>query len=276
MLRHAEPMSTRIPQPSLRETCRAVDLEFRLGIEACIPLWPLHAERLAEGGCSPAKVAEAVDAVLEALAGYRPEVGTTDSQSPGGTQARPSSRLRVSLLVPPSGRVTAEVVSRLSSLDVPGGPRIAFVRVDGLPALPPGAAKPSDRSYWDDALRRALPAQQAVLVDTEDLVIDGGTASVWAVFGDTMVTPPAPPAIAGVARRYLLRNAHRLGLRVGIAPLTREDAERADELLLTNAFGGAVAARGRGGPVSASVAELFRELWRPRRAADLGEHAGQE
>ncbi|MBE0477007.1 MAG: aminotransferase class IV [Coriobacteriia bacterium] len=220
--------------------------DARRGLPACVPLWPWHRERLAEGGCSEEALATVERRALEALA----------------TRARPApGRLRLSILVTPAGEVDARLSDRLSSLDVPGGPRIALVRVEAPPPLPRAAAKPAERAYWDDAMRRARPAQQAVLVGPDGDVLDGGTATVWALAGGRLVTPPAPPAVAGVARRFLLENASRLGVPVVVEPLLSSALRSAEEVFLTNALGGAVPARGRGGEVASRAAALFGEVW---------------
>jgi hypothetical protein len=52
-----------------------------------------------------------------------------------------------------------------------------------------------------------------------------------------------------------------LPVPVEVRPVTVQEVDDSDEVFLTNAFGGAVAARGRGGPVTAEVVRLFRELW---------------
>ena len=152
---------------------------------------------------------------------------------------------------------------RLSSLDVPGGPVAAFVQVDSPPWLPPGAATPADRSWWDEAQRRAgwAGAHQAIIV-CGDTVIDGGTATVWSVTDGVVTTPPAPDAVAGVARAFLLDALSAAGTPVRVEPLSPRELAKADEAFLTNAFGGAVAVRGRGGPVFDRVAAIFAELWR--------------
>lgn len=231
-------MSAAGPPVALRETCRVVG--------GRVPLWAWHRARLTSGGCSAALLEAAEKAALVAAAGH-----------PG---ARAGQRVRLSLGVGADGAVSAEVSRELSSLDVVGGP--ACVRVDLAEPLdlPPGAAKPLDRSPWDRAQRAAYDAgaHQAVLVGPDGLVIDGGTATVWAVEEGVLVTPPAPPAIAGVARAWLLG---RTGVRTRVEPLAWERFEAAEEALLTNAFGGAAAVRRRGGSVCDTVAGLFAELW---------------
>jgi len=211
-------------------------------------LWTYHRARLLAGGCGEALLAEIDARVAETAANWT---------------GKASNRQRLTVVVAPNGEVEAVVQQRLSSLDVPGGPTASFVEVTSPPWLPPGAAKPTDRRWWDDAQRRARWADghQALIV-CDGHVIDGGTASAWVVSGGGVVTPPAPDAIAGVARAFLLDALEREGVSVRIGPLSVADVQTADELFLTNAFGGAVAVRGRGGPVFERVSELFARMWR--------------
>lgn len=236
------------PPVALRETCRVVP-HGHGGLERRVPLWPLHAARLRSGGCGEEVVARAAACALEAIEAYTGPA---------------SSRLRLTVSVSSGGAVSCEVDRRLSSLDVPGGPVLAPVEVAAPPPLPPAAAKPADRSWWDDAMREAKAAggHQAVLLDAEGLVLDGGTATLWAVIDGTLVTPLSPPAIAGVARRFVLDRASALGLRAQVRPLAWSEVEAAEEVFLTNAYAGAVAARGRGGDVYAAVATSFDALRR--------------
>lgn len=227
---------------ALRETCRLVG--------GRVPLLPYHRARLASGGCGRALL-DAVDReVLEAAAAW---------------EGSESSRVRLTVVVTAEGGIDVSVERRLSSLDVPGGPRIALVDVVAPPMLPPSAAKPADRSEWDDAQRRARAtgADIAVLVDRQGLVIDGGTSTLWLAFGMRVVTPPAPSAVAGVARAFLLDALAREGTPAQVEPVPAEALDEADEVFLTNAFGGAACVRGRGpGPVFTRVAAIFDQMWR--------------
>jgi branched-subunit amino acid aminotransferase/4-amino-4-deoxychorismate lyase len=101
-----------------------------------------------------------------------------------------------------------------------------------------------------------------VIVGPDGCVIDGGTATVWIAEGPVLVTPPAPPAIAGVARAFLLRRAPDILLRIRIEPIPWERFEAADEAFLTNALAGAVPVRGRARYALGAVTEMFEELWR--------------
>jgi len=229
-----------VPDIALRETCRLVS--------GRVPLWRYHRQRLASGGCG-----EGLLTIADALV-QREAAGWTGPDS---------TRLRLTLVITPDAEIDARVQRRLSSLDVPGGPVAVAVEAEGTPPLPLGAAKPADRSWWDEAQRRARAAggDQAIIVSPDGHVLDGGTASVWAVIGDDLLTPPAPAAVAGVARAFLLDACSRVGVPARVAELDVGSLERADELFLTNAFAGAVAVRGRGGRVFAAVAEEFSELW---------------
>jgi len=227
------------PAVALRETCRLVC--------GAVPLWPYHRARLESGGCGP-DVLSAADAVVE-----------REAQAWTGPD---SSRLRLTVVVDGGGAADARVQRRLSSLDVPGGPIAVPVEVDAPPGLPLHAAKPADRSWWDAAQRRARSAggDQAI-VTLGGRILDGGTATVWLVIDGALCTPAAPDAVAGVARAFVLERCSAVGLPVRVGDLTLTDLMRADEVLLTNAFAGAVAVRGRGGPHCERVREEFARIW---------------
>ena len=74
-------------------------------------------------------------------------------------------------------------------------------------------------------------------------VFVGSTATVWLLQGDTLSTPPAPPAVAGVAREAVFDMASDHGLEAVERQLTIADYESADEVFLSNAVGGLVRAR---------------------------------
>ena len=230
------------PALPLRETCRLVS--------GRVPLWPYHRRRLAAGGCGEELLA-ACDEVVE-------------QQASGWTGAG-SSRLRLTLVVSPDHAIDACIQRRLSSLDVPGGPTAVRVDVELAtpPLLPAGAAKPADRSWWDGAQRRARAAggDQAVIVAPDGNVIDGGTSTVWIVQDGVICTPPAPAAVAGVARAFLLDALAAADTPARIEPLSWERFVAAEEAFLSNAFGGCVAVRGRGGDTTHAVASRLAAVW---------------
>ena len=228
------------PTVPLRETCRVAGGE--------VPLWPLHRARLLAGGCGAPMLAHADALVAHAATEWA---------------SAPTHRARLSLGAYPDGTVTVEVAQQLSSLDVPRGLVAVRVDVSAAPPLPPGPAKPADRTFYDAAHRaaRILGGNEAVLVGPDGLVIDGSTATVWIVEEGVLITPPAPPAIPGVARAFVLWSLAGVGLQVRVEQLTWERFASADEALFTNAFGGSAPVRGRGGPVNAIVSGLFSSLW---------------
>ncbi|MDO8915121.1 MAG: aminotransferase class IV [Coriobacteriia bacterium] len=229
------------PRQALRETCRAV--------AGRIPLWPYHRARLVAGGCTGAVLEQVEEAALAAAAEW---------------EGPRSPRVRLSLTVSSDGAVAVDARRRLSSLDVPGGPIAVRVDVVDQPPLPAGAAKPADRSWWDEAQRRAVfeGGHQAIIVSPDGLIIDGGSATVWVVEGATIVTPPSPPAVAGVARAFLMQAAPDTHLHIKVEPLSWERFLAADEAFLTNAFGAAVGIRDRGGFFLRAVESIFDEMWR--------------
>jgi branched-subunit amino acid aminotransferase/4-amino-4-deoxychorismate lyase len=217
-------------------------------VDGRVPLWDYHRARLASGGCGSELLAEAGRVVAEATASW------TGSGS---------SRVRLTVIAEPDGSAEATVQQRLSSLDVPGGPIATLIDVEAPPWLPPGAAKPVDRSWWDDAQRRAGwgGGHQAIVV-CDGRVVDGGTASVWTVSDGVIITPPAPDAVAGVARAFLLDALARVGVPARVQYMTVADFLASDEAFLTNAFGGPAPVRGRGGPVFEQVGQIFADMWR--------------
>lgn len=229
------------PAVALRETMRVA--------YGRIPLLDRHLARLALGGTGPVVLAKVRTQVAEALAGVDPALAYA----------------RLGVTVTPDAEVAVGVTEQASSLSVSGGPAIATVQVAEPPVLPAGAAKPASRRYWDLAHRTAerQGAHQAVLIDAEGRLIDGSTANIWLVSGGTLATPPAPPAVAGVAREVVFDIAAELGIPALERPLTLGDLDAADEVWLSNGVGGFVHARGRGGAVGEPIAERFEELFTP-------------
>jgi branched-subunit amino acid aminotransferase/4-amino-4-deoxychorismate lyase len=229
------------PSRALRETCRVVD--------GRIPLWPYHRSRLEAAGCSDTVLGDVEARALAAAAEW------DHTESP---------RVRLSITVSPDAAVAVDVRRRLSTLDVPGGPVCVRVDVTDIRDLPVGAAKPADRAWWDEAQRRARleGGHQAVITGPRGRVIDGGTATVWIAEGPVLITPPAPPAVAGVARAFLIQAAPDAHIRVEVEPVTWKRFEHADEAFLTNALAGVAPVRDRGGMVYRAVTELFEEMWR--------------
>lgn len=229
-------MGDRLPGVALRETCRVVD--------GRVPLLSRHLARLAAGGCGPTVLARVRESVWDTV----------------HPQHTPFTRL--ALTVSPTGEVRADPSNTPSSLDVPDGPTVVPV-VTGTPCLPSCAAKPAERAFWDDAQREAARqgADQALLVRADGRVLDGATASVWIRVGTRLFTPPAPPAVDGVARGVVFDHALECGFRAAERAFTLGDLMEADEVFLTNALAGIAAVRERSGPASLALERVFRALF---------------
>lgn len=229
------------PVVALRETCR-------VALDRTVPLWPYHGRRLAAGGCSDSILASVDRAVDMALA-----------QLPRSI----SSRTRLTVEVDPVEGVSVLVQRRLSSLDAPRGVIGVPVTVPRLPDLPPGAAKPADRAFWDDAQRDAKAAggNQAILVTPDGSVIDCATAAILVRAGDEVLTPPSPPAIASVALAWVLDASASFGVRIREAPFSIEFLRRADEVVYLNAYGGARADRRGGRSLACAIQAGLDRLW---------------
>jgi len=229
------------PTVDLKETCRVV--------RGTVPLWPYHRARLSGGGVP--------EAVLDAL---------EDSMADAAVEWADSAtrRARLTAVVHPDGTFEVVVAQRLSSLDVVGGLAAMRIHVSDAPQLPEPPAKPADRSFWDEAHRaaQARGGHQAVLVDENELVVDGSTAAVWIAEHGELITPPSPPAIPSVSRAYILDRAASADLRVRVEPFSWQRFKAADEAFFTNAFGGVAPVRGRGGALYSAVKRLFdHEVW---------------
>ena len=194
------------PAVALRETMRVAHGE--------VAWLDRHLARLASGGAGPSVLARVRDEVANQLDAF----------------GRSASYGRLGVTVTPDGEVTAGITDaallarrRGWSGDSAGHGR------QHRPTCPQGAAKPASRRYWDRAHRAAerLGADQALLVDANGTLIDGSTATVWLLHGDTLSTPPAPPAVAGVAREVVFDVASASRTRSRSSGLSRSPTSRA-------------------------------------------------
>jgi branched-subunit amino acid aminotransferase/4-amino-4-deoxychorismate lyase len=223
-------------EQALRETIRIQDRR--------VPLLVRHLARLESGGCDAETLGRVRAAATAAASKWEQPYG------------------RMSLTVARDGTIEIEISDQPSSIAVDGGPVMVAVRSDE-PPLPPGAAKPADRSFWDRALERAKTrgGDIAVLIDSQGRIIDGSQASVWLVLGEELVTPPSPPALAGVSRLLVMDSAELWGVRASERELHESDILLAQEVFFTTAVGGAASARDHEGPVAARVHEHFERIF---------------
>jgi len=117
----------------------------------------------------------------------------------------------------------------------------------------------------DAARRRAV---EGLFVNARGHVTEGATSNVFAVFGGTLVTPPADGQILdGVTRLTVLALARRAGLVVREAPLTVARLRRAREVFITAStievqsvvvLDGAPVGKGVPGAVTRTLLEAYR------------------
>jgi len=88
------------------------------------------------------------------------------------------------------------------------------------------------RREWDDPGIR-----EGLLLDEAGNVIEGTMSNLFAVNGETLVTPDLTRCgVAGIMRTVVLEQADGLGFDVSVRPLQRADVEQSDELFLTNSL----------------------------------------
>jgi branched-subunit amino acid aminotransferase/4-amino-4-deoxychorismate lyase len=94
----------------------------------------------------------------------------------------------------------------------------------------------ADCLYASDFARRR-GAREALFVSSEGYALEGATSNLFALQGDTLVTPPAGELVlAGIMRRQVLRAAADLGLQVKESNLPLDELYTADEVFLSNSL----------------------------------------
>lgn len=122
------------------------------------------------------------------------------------------------------------------------------------------------------AARRA-GADDGLFVGTGGEVLEGTSSNVFAVFGETLVTPPVgEEVLAGITRRVLLETAPEAGFRTEVRRLRLEELSEADEVLLTSSLREVYPARSLDGePLArAGTAARLRTVYREAVRARLG------
>jgi len=107
---------------------------------------------------------------------------------------------------------------------------------------------------------------EGLMCDPGGHVVEGTMSNVFAVSGDTLITPDlSQSGVAGVMRAEVMAAAHHLGLRCEEARITGPELEQMGEIFLTNSIIGlwpvkALAARSYAiGKVSQTIQKAIRE-----------------
>lgn len=117
---------------------------------------------------------------------------------------------------------------------------------------------------------RDAGVDEALLLNNRGELAEGATSNLFAVRGDTLLTPPvACGCLPGIARAVVLERAPTLGLAVSPEPFSLPDLLAADEAFLTNSLmevmplvrvGDHPIGPGRPGAITARVASDYRAL----------------
>ena len=116
---------------------------------------------------------------------------------------------------------------------------------------------------------RAAGFDEAIMLNTRDLVAEAAVSNVFVVRKGRLLTPPIESgALPGVTRAAILDLARESGIEAAEAGLTLEDLQAAEEAFLTNSvmgvmpltrLAGAPIGDGAAGPLTERLSEHYRE-----------------
>lgn len=116
---------------------------------------------------------------------------------------------------------------------------------------------------------RAASAEEALLVDREDHLLEGATSNVFGVREGRLITPPlALGILPGITRAHVIALAQELSLEVEERALLASELFDLDELFISSSIrelvpvvrvDGRAIGTGRPGPLAARVLVAFRE-----------------
>jgi branched-chain amino acid aminotransferase len=116
---------------------------------------------------------------------------------------------------------------------------------------------------------RRAGAAEALVVDGDGNVVEGASSNVFAVFGQTLVTPPEEAGIlAGITRAHVLEVAGELGLDVRLEALPLARLVQADEAFISSSIrellpvvrvDATPVGSGKPGPLTVRLHAAFRE-----------------
>jgi para-aminobenzoate synthetase/4-amino-4-deoxychorismate lyase len=183
-------------------------------------------------------------------------------------------RLRATLAPGPDGRLETEIATAEVE------PAMVFPSVERAVSAQTlllegglGPHKWVDRALIDETEAR-LPADAvAVLVDHGGAVLEASRANVFAVYGETLSTPPADGRILpGIARSRVVGAAQAAELRTREVELTVADLMAADEVFLAGSVRGVEPVRAIDGvalslrnEAGARIGAELKRAWMPGR-----------
>jgi para-aminobenzoate synthetase/4-amino-4-deoxychorismate lyase len=137
-----------------------------------------------------------------------------------------------------------------------------------------GSHKWADRDLIAEAESNLSSGEVPLIVDRGGIVLEASRANVFAIRGETLVTPPADGRLLpGIARRRVMEAADASGLLPHETELTIDDLIAADEVLLAGSVRGVEPVRaidgaelGQPSSAGARVASELRRGWMPGRS----------
>ena len=185
-------------------------------------------------------------------------------------------RLRVTLA--PAGR-EGELTTEIVTAEVDPGlvfpsPERAVIAHSALVEGGLGLHKWADRDLIAEAESKLGAGEVPLIVDRGGVVLEASRANVFAIRGETLVTPPADGRLLpGIARRRVMEAADACGLLPHETTLTIGDLIAADEVLLAGSVRGVEPVRaidgaelGQPSSAGARVGAELRRGWMPTRA----------
>lgn len=199
-----------------------------------------HLERLNEG-CRRLGMEPPADGVVASeIAAHLPTEGRAVvklvvTRGPGARGYTPPATIRPTRILSISSWPTYPAHHYTAGMDV----RTCALRLGRNPAL--AGLKHLNRleQVLASAETRAAGADEGLLLDSEGLVVGATSNNVFAVKGNTLMTPSVTRCgVAGVMRRAVLAAAPALGFETVVRDLAPADLRGADEVFLSNAVAG--------------------------------------
>jgi branched-chain amino acid aminotransferase len=154
------------------------------------------------------------------------------------------------------------------------------LQTSSVQRIPPGSVDPTVKNYhWLDLVRGLFDAydqgaENAVLTDGQGNVVEGPGFNIFAVQGQSLVTPDSG-VLQGITRMTVLELAHDMGLPVQKRALPIAELLSSDEVFITSTAGGVMPvgmvngqrlAGGRPGAAAGSqehtvTAQIARRYW---------------
>lgn len=167
---------------------------------------------------------------------------------------KPTLALFVSYLSPVPDNIRAQGVKAITLSD----DRWAHPYIKTLNLLPNVLAKQTAEENG---------AYEAILVNQDGRITEAASSNVFAVFGETLVTPPTDGKIlSGITRLLVLRLAEKNGIKYREDYITLDELRKADEVFVTNTgvevlgvtnLDGEKIGKGIPGPITNRLYELF-------------------